>query len=232
MLIVTELWRHPVKSMQGVRVEEIVIDHRGVVGDRRWGIRDLSTGNVLTGRRVPELLFATGGDGSVTLPNGRVTSDRDELSEWLQRDVELIGTADGSRSTYEVPLDPLDGETNWVSWQGPEASFVDSAKTAVSMISAPALRDWDHRRFRMNVVFDSEGDTALVGHRVRLGTAVLDVVKEVDRCVMVTRPQPKLERDLDVLRAVLNDHSGFLGVGALVVDPGVVCIGDQATVLN
>ena len=49
---------------------------------------------------------------------------------------------------------------------------------------------------------------------------------------MVTRPQPKLERDLEVLRAVLHDHSGFLGVGALVVDPGVVRIGDQATVLS
>ena len=232
MLTVSELWRHPVKSLQGIRVDEISIDYRGVVGDRRWGLRDLATDNVLTGRRVPELLLATGGDGSVTLPSGRTTSDNAELSEWLQRDVELIGTADGLRSTYEVPLDPLDGETNWVSWQGPAASFVDSTKAAVSMISAPMMRGWDHRRFRMNVVFHSAGDTTLVGQRVRLGTAVLDVVREVDRCVMVTRPQPNLDRDLEVLRSILHDHSGMLGVGALVVEPGVVRIGDTVEPFN
>lgn len=232
MLTVSELWRFPVKSLQGLRVHEIMIDERGVVGDRRWGLRDRVTGNVLTGRRVPELLLATGGDGCVTLPSGQTTSEAHELSSWLSRDVELIGTTDGLRSTYEVPLDPLDGETNWVSWQGPEASFVDSTKTAVSLISAPTMRDWDHRRFRMNVVFDGPGDIALIGKRVRLGTAVIDVVKEVDRCVMVTRPQPEFGRDLDVLRSILQDHSGMLGIGALVVEPGVVRIGDTAQVIS
>ena len=232
MLTVSELWRFPVKSMQGHRVDSVELDSRGVVGDRRWGIRDAGTGYVLTGRREPALLQAIGGDGMVTLPDGRVTADAAELSAWLGRPVTLVGASSGERSTYEVPLDPLDGEQNWVSWQGPEASFVDSTKTAISLISAPMRRDWDPRRFRMNVVFDSSGDTTLVGRRVRLGTATLEVVKEVDRCVMVTRPQPGLDRDLDVLKSILADHGGNLGVGALVVEPGMIRIGDLLEVID
>lgn len=155
------------------------------------------------------------------------------LSTWLGRDVELIGATEGERSTYEVPLDPLDGETNWVSWQGPAASFVDSTRTQVSLITTGSLRDWDHRRFRINVVVDGPAGAEfdLVGQQIRLGDAVLDVVKPIDRCVMVTRPQPGLERDLDVLCAVNADHGGNLGSAAMVVTPGAIRLGDVITSL-
>jgi uncharacterized protein len=229
---IVELWRHPVKSAQGLQVDEVTIDQRGFVGDRRWGLRDVATGNILTGRREPRLLFLIGGDGNVTLPSGVPTADDQEISAWLDREVRLVGTSDEVRSTYEVPLDPLGSEQQWVSWQGPAGSFLDSTRTAVSMVSAPALRNWDHRRFRMNIVFDETGDTDLIGKRILLGTAVLDVVKPVDRCVMVTRPQPNLERDLDVLKAINADHEGNLGVGAIVVEPGVVRLEDAVTIVT
>lgn len=237
MWTVTSLWKHPVKSMQGHQADHVEIDDRGVVGDRRWAIRDVATGNVLTGRRVPELLLGVGGDGRVTLPTGEVTDDDAALSAWLGRPVELIGVAEGVRSTYEVPLDPLDGEQDWVSWQGPPASFVDSTKTSVSMIGSASMRTWDPRRFRMNVVLDADGEpadaeVALVGRRVRVGTVEFDVVKRVDRCVMVTRPQPGLERDLGVLSAINRDHTGNLGIGALVVTPGIVRLGDRVEILD
>jgi uncharacterized protein len=232
MLSVIELWRHPVKSMQGHCVDTLEIDQRGVVGDRRWAVRDAETGNVLTGRREPLLLHATGGDGFVTLPTGVVTSDGVELSTWLNRKVEFVGTTEGERSTYEVPLDPLEGETNWASWQGPSGSFVDSTRTAISLISVGAMRDWDHRRFRMNVVFDTDGDTDLVGKRIRLGSVILEVVKHVDRCVMVTRQQPDLSRDLDVLKAINQDHAGNLGIGALIIEPGIISLGDTVHILS
>lgn len=238
MMIVKELWRHPVKSAQGQAVAELQIDELGVVGDRRWGLRDLDTGNVLTGRRVPELLLAVGGDGALTLPSGVTTSDATELSAWLGRPVELVA-AEAERSTYEVPLDPLDGETNWVSWQGPAGSFVDSTRTSVSLISTASLSQWGVQRFRMNIVIDLDNSDAgphseasLVGKQLRIGSAVLDVVKEVDRCVMVTRPQPGLERDLDVLKYINNHHNGSFGIGSLVVQPGTIRVGDAVVPLE
>lgn len=230
MLTVVSLWRHPVKSMQGHAVDRVDVDERGVVDDRRWGVRDVATGNVLTGRRAPDLLHAIGGLGTVTLPTGETTSDDTVLSRWLGRPVELIGTADGVRSTYEVPLDPLDGEQQWASWEGPAASFVDSTKSAVTLVSTATLGDGDPRRFRMNVVLAGattpDEEAALVGRRIKVGSVVLDVTKRVDRCVMVTRSQPGLDRDLEVLRRINVRHGGCLGVGALVVEPGSIAVGD------
>ena len=42
-------WRHAVKSLQGERLESALFEDDGLAGDRRWGIRDLRTGRILTG---------------------------------------------------------------------------------------------------------------------------------------------------------------------------------------
>ena len=72
---VEEIWRYPVKSLQGERLDSCEISDDGVVGDRGWALFDRSTGMGLTARRVPELLLASaslGADGGVriTAPDG------------------------------------------------------------------------------------------------------------------------------------------------------------------
>ena len=62
---------------------------------------------------------------------------------------------------------------------------------------------------------------------MRVGAVELDVGKEIDRCVIVTRPQPGgIARDLDVLRTIHRERAGNLGIGALVRTPGRVAVGD------
>ncbi|HEU5268010.1 MAG TPA: MOSC N-terminal beta barrel domain-containing protein [Jatrophihabitans sp.] len=89
--------RYPVKSLQGEVVSSVEIEPDGVRGDRCWGIRDETTGQILTARRAPQLLFATAAlasDGTpvITLPTG-VTCHRPgrhtdtALSQWLDRPV-------------------------------------------------------------------------------------------------------------------------------------------------
>ena len=56
---VSELWRHPVKSLQGEPLDEVTVENSGLLGDRKWGIVDQETGMVLTARRVPLLLLAS-----------------------------------------------------------------------------------------------------------------------------------------------------------------------------
>ena len=47
---------------------------------------------------------------------------------------------------------------------------------------------------------------------------------------MTTRPQPGgIERDLNVLRTINRDRDGCLAIGALVVQPGTVRVGDALT---
>src|SRR5690242_18794952 len=56
---ITEIWRHPVKSMGGERLEHVRVDARGIHADRLWAVRDLELGAVTTARRLPMLLGCT-----------------------------------------------------------------------------------------------------------------------------------------------------------------------------
>jgi uncharacterized protein YcbX len=236
---VLELWRYPVKSLQGERLEEAEIGPEGIEGDRQWALFDLDTGYGLTARRVPDLLFASGrlrpdGGVEVVLPDGTVTADDTTISAWLGRRVTLraAGSAPG-RPRYESPDDDLAeggapaGTARWHDWQGAPGAFHDNADGRVSLVTTGTLGHWDRRRFRSNVVLEGAGEGGLVGSQVRIGEAVLDVGDPIPRCVMVTRPQPGgIERDTSVLKAIHRERGGDLAVAALVRRPGRVRTGD------
>jgi MOSC domain-containing protein len=239
---VVSLWRYPVKSMQGEELETAEIGTLGIVGDRQWALVDLGTGLALTARRVPELLFASArlvGDDAVaiTLPDGTITTEDAALSAWLGRDIELRHAGGGVTGRYEIALDFEDeGGSDWFQWDGPDGTFHDSGKTRVSVLGTGSIGAWDRRRFRGNVLVATDAvgaENELVGHRVEVGSVVLDVTKPIDRCVMTTRPQPGgIERDLDVLRTINAERQTWLGVGTLVVHGGSVAVGDELRVLD
>ncbi len=232
---VTELWRYPVKSLQGERLTGAEMGPEGLAGDRQWALFDVGTGLGLTARRVPDLLFLSGrlrpdGRAEVVLPDGSVTAEDAVLSDWLGRPVTLRAAADApGERRYENPAEVgEDDEYDWDTFTGARGAFHDSSRIRVSLVSAGTLGTWDRRRFRANVVLSGEGEDALVGQRVRLGSAELDVVKQVDRCVMVTRPQPGgIGRDNGVLKTIHRQRDGYLAVGALVTRPGAVSVGDE-----
>jgi uncharacterized protein YcbX len=235
---VLEIWRYPVKSLQGERLAAAELDDDGVIGDRRYAIFDLDTGFGLTARRVPELLFASarlvGDDVEITLPDGTVAAGDDALSKWLDRAVELRDcTFEGKRS-YEVPLDiETEADDSWVAWNGPRGAFHDSTRTRVSLLSTGTIGEWNPRRFRANVLLDGSGEDAWVGSSVTNGDVVLSVEKQIDRCVMVARPQPGgIERNLEILKTINSERASFLAVGALVSQAGALHIGDELRVVR
>jgi uncharacterized protein YcbX len=232
---VLELWRYPVKSMQGEPLASAEISTDGIVGDRRWALFDLDTGFGLTARRVPDLLFASGrlradGGVEVVLPDGVVTSDDAVISDWLGRRVSLRRAGDvPGRPRYESPDDDeAPAPTRWHDWEGAPGSFHDNAGGRVSLVTSGTLGDWHQRRFRSNVVLDGASDAALVGAQVQLGTVRLAINDPILRCVMVTRPQPGgIERDTSVLKRIHRERGGDLAVAATVVGPGRVQVGDE-----
>jgi hypothetical protein len=80
---VGEIWRYPVKSLGGERLEAAAIDEHGVEGDRIWALRDEKTGAITTARKIPALLWLAARlvpgserDVVITLPDGaEVRSD-------------------------------------------------------------------------------------------------------------------------------------------------------------
>jgi uncharacterized protein YcbX len=230
---VAALWRYPVKSLQGERVEVTGVDRRGLAGDRHWALLDPTTGFTLTARRVPELLFASAALDDelgvrITLADGSTPASDADLGDWLGRPAQLV-TAGQRGGLYESPLDPEHEDGEWRRWRGPGGAFHDSARTKVSVVSTGSLDGWDERRFRSNVVIEAtaQEEVGLVGAEVAVGSARLDVVKRIDRCVVVTRAQPGIERDLDVFRCLAREHETCIGVAATVAVPGTIAVGDE-----
>ena len=84
---VVELWRFPVKSLQGEQLDDATVRVGGIDGDRAFALFDVDTGLGLTARRVPELLYASarscGANArpEITLPDGRIACHDDALSD-------------------------------------------------------------------------------------------------------------------------------------------------------
>ena len=231
---VLELWRYPVKSLQGEQLDAVGVTGDGLEGDRRFAIYDVETGLGLTARRVPELLFASArlrDDGSVeiTLPDGSLARDDGALSAWLGRRVALRSLDAEVPRRFESPAVDFerDMERDWAPYEGAPGAFHDSPRARVSLVSTATIGAWDRRRFRSNVLLEGDGEDELVGSRVTLGDAVIEVAMRIERCVMTVRPQPGgIERDLQVLRTIARERDTCLAVGAVVRQPGSMAVGD------
>jgi len=229
---VLEIWRYPVKSLQGERLENVTLGVEGIDGDRQLAIFDTVTGFGLTGRREAELLFASArtidGRVEVLLPDGSVAADDAALSNWLGRPVALRTTSDAESRRFESPEDFENESTgNWRAFTGALGSFRDDQDAAVSIASTASLGDWPQRRFWSNIVVDGSGEDELVGSRLSLGGAIINVQARLGRCVMVTRAQPGIERDLTVLRSIHKDRDHTFAIGATVSQPGQIAVGDE-----
>jgi uncharacterized protein len=192
-LRVTELWRYPVKSLQGERLDAAMVTGKGLDGDRRYAIFDLDTGLGLTARRVPELLFASASltaDGGVriTLPDGSLADGDDALSAWLERRVALRCAEENVGRRYEDVVDfERERSSGWRTFEGAPGAFHDSSRARVSLLSTATISAWDRRRFRPNVAgLRGRGDRA--GAKAGLETLAGGALRER------VRPRSMLEQ--------------------------------------
>jgi uncharacterized protein len=241
---VTQLWRYPVKSMQGTPVEAVTVGPGGVDGDRAWGVVDLAAGKVLSAKRWPTLLLASAAaadDGTVTitLPDGATHTAGDPatdaaVSAWLDREVRVQQPPTGEGLPFDVvPAEAPDDTSDVGEWAGPPGGpFVDLA--AVHLITTASLGTRPVRRFRPNIVADVGGegfveDSWLDGS-VRVGEVVVTPFMRTPRCAMVTRAQPGLDPDPGIARELRQQHGLDLGVYCGVERPGVIHVGDPVHV--
>jgi len=284
---VAGLWRFPVKSMRGERLEQAELTEHGLVGDRAYALIDVDTGKVVSAKSVrlfPGLFGCRAAfveppqSGSelppvrITLPDGTsVTSDSSDvdhvLSAYFRRDVTLARAApdDFTIDQYHPDVEDVDpaGYRDTVVEQKlgsaffaqaglaspvPVGSFLDLFPVSVLTISTleqlselrPQSR-FDQRRFRMNVIVDTEEgglvENDWIGHELALGEAVrLGVALPDPRCVMTTLAQEELPKDTEVLRTLTQHNrvqvgaAGLFpcaGVYAVVEAPGTLRVGDR-----
>lgn len=96
---------------------------------------------------------------------------------------------------------------------------------------------WDERRFRPNFLVeadDPEGYPELgwIGRRLRVGTALIEVVTGCPRCVVVTQPVDDLPQDHRVMRTLVRETKHTAGIYARVAEEGEVRLGDEVTSID
>ena len=245
---VARIARYPVKSFQGEMLDRGSFGPTGLVGDRVLGVIDQASDHVLTAKSVARLLEAhacttpTGIEirlpGTEWLPAPSAAAGT-AASEWLGRPVRIEPAPPGVSRDFSMTFN-LDDETADVfDWHCPPGTYVDLADVHVlttASIRAAAERhpegNWSVERFRPTVLVEADGvefvEDAWVGGRLRFGAAAEVAVDEPTiRCMMTTRPQGELGRDLDILRTVNRDHGGNLGLYCSMVAPGEVSVGDE-----
>ena len=241
---VAQLWRYPVKSMQGEQVERLDLAPGGAVGDRVLAVVDPAVGKVLSGKRWAALMMASARvevDGVVvTLPDGSEHQARDPqvhaaLSVWLDHEVRLEPPPGEGALPMEMHTGMSDETTPLFDWSGPSGTWLDLADahwlTTASLRAAANLHpdgEWDVRRFRPTALVDVPGEDFVedAWSAVHLGTVETDVLMPTPRCSMPSRAQPGLARDLAIGTTLRDGHDNNLGVYATVTQAGSVAVGD------
>jgi hypothetical protein len=249
---IAAIWRYPVKSFQGEQLDRAVLEGNGLRGDRCWGVRDELTGRILTARREPQLLLASAtvaenGEAQITLPDGdrlRGVGPRTDtaLSTWLGRPVTLAGADGTPAAKAEYFADATDDTSPAIEWTMPPGRFVDAMPllvlTTASLRAGAALHpagEWNARRFRPNILLEVDAggwvEDGWCGSTLHIDGVDLVPRQPCIRCTMVTRPQPGLDRDLDIYKTLSRHHDGSLGVWTQVHTPGTVEIGGSVRIV-
>jgi len=213
---VSELWRYPVKSMRGERVDVAELREDGVAGDRLVHVRE-SSGRVATSRFRPGLLGLAGTLGADGEP--RVDGGLWSAPEAVAR-VRAV-TEPGAELVRFEGLD-----------HGQRFDVLPLTVLTESMAGAVG---YDRRRFRPNVVIAGAPDDAELewaGYGLRIGGALIGVRNRRSRCVMTTFDPDTLEQDPMVLLRVVHSFGGRVALDCWVAEAGVVRAGDRVEVVE
>jgi len=219
MARVREIWRYPIKSMAGERLESCRIVEHGLEGDRRWAFIDWSpnrAGKPLTIRQHAKLLTyrarLVDGGVEVAAPNGLVQVADASLAATLaaesSRPLELREHAGGNFDSEHVLIVNL---------------------ASVEAFALEAGMGVDRRRFRANLYVDGlepEEEVRWLGRRIRAGEAEVEVVSRDERCVVITRDPDTTEAAPELLRLLTERHDQCMGIYCRVITPGRVAVGD------
>jgi hypothetical protein len=209
---VAELWRYPVKSMGGERLTRALLRPDGIAGDRVVHVADAG-GTTVTARTAPRLLghkSTLGADGE----------PRIDGHPWTAPEVaQAVRNAAGD-------------DARLVRWDGPER--FDVLPILVATDGAIAALGVDGQRLRPNIVVSGVnglGERQWPGRRLRIGEAVIELVKLRGRCVMTTYDPDTQAQDLGVLRRIARDFGGRMALDASVMRGGTIAVGDVITLL-
>jgi uncharacterized protein YcbX len=228
---VRELVRYPVKSMAGTATESALLGLHGLAGDRRFGFRRLDDAGgfpFLSASRLPELLlyrpFGADDSSGEPLPTHVRTpagNDVELRGEELQREI-------AERCGLRVEM-----------MRFKHGIFDDGAVSVIGLgtiagISRAAGLELDRRRFRANILLETEDPTPFledtwIGSTLLFGdgepTAAVSITSLDERCMMINLDPDTARQDPRAMKAVVALNANNAGVYGTVVRPGTIHVG-------
>jgi hypothetical protein len=230
---VEAIFRYPVKSLGGERLEVAKLGWYGLEGDRRLAFRrkdDLSGMPWLTASKLPELLlFAPhrregGAQGDVLLPSHIRTPDGEEMPVFGEDLAKEVGRRYGGLvEMMQLRHGIFD-----------EASISVIASETVREIGRLAGRSLDVRRFRPNVLVRLLRSAPFqedewVGGVLSFGggndAPAIAVTMRDERCSMVNLDPDSASPAPEVMKAVVRAHQNTAGIYGAVTRTGRLSVG-------
>jgi len=229
---VREIVRYPVKSMAGIASESAFLGWYGVGGDRRFAFRrtqDVSGFPFLTASRLPVLILY------------RPVGLDESLDEPLPTHVRTPAGASVELSSPELERELSERCGSGVELMNLRHGIFDEA--ALSVITLATIAgigrdvgsDLDRRRFRANIVLETESaepfhEDEWVGRMLVVGEGdarpMISVTMGDERCMMINLDPDTAAQDARVMKAVVRLNSNNAGVYATVVRRGTIRVGD------
>jgi hypothetical protein len=210
---VAEIWRYPVKSLKGERLNETEITKLGIPGDRQVVVVRTINGRFLTSRVRPKLLGLQGGIGQDGAPT--INGHRWDSPEALK----LVTEAAGEPVTLQ---------------QVPAPQAFDVLPLLVATDGAAHYLNIDHRRLRPNILIAGVPELEerrWPGRVIAIGSVRIDPERLRDRCVMTTYHPDTQEQDASVLHRIIHELDGSTALDSSVITPGTIRVGDPVEIL-
>ncbi len=246
---VASIQRHPLKSHGREALAVVTLTPgKGLPWDRHWAVAhaaaSLTPGdwapcaNFSIGSKAPRLMAIDArldeATGTLTLrhPDAPGIAFRPDDADDAARFLDWVR-----------PLCPADRAQPSRIYSVRDRGMTDTDYPSVSLISLASNRalgehmglDLSPLRWRANFWIEGANpfeERGWIGRRLRLGTAILEIVEPKVRCLATTANPATGIRDADTLKALraLHDDQNF-GLYARVIAPGTVAAGDAVELL-
>jgi MOSC domain-containing protein len=210
---VMEIWRYPVKTMAGEKLQQARVGPLGIEGDRVIHVED-AMGHVITSRTHPRFL---GYKGSLGKHGEFLVDGRPWQSPEVAAEVVKIAGRGAKLARYE----------------GTER--FDVLPLLVATDGAIAAFGHDGRRLRPNIVIagvEGMAERDWPGACLRIGKVLIGVQDLRLRCIMTSFDPDTLVQDKKITLGIYQRFEGKLALNCFVIKGGRIAVGDEVQLIR
>ena len=235
---VHELMRYPVKSMAGVSANSALLGWYGLQGDRRFAFRrvdDKSGFPWLSASRLRELLLYQ--PLGFAEEAGEPAPTRVRTPEGIELELESAELRDSVAEKFGQAVELM--KLRHGVFDEATVSVINLA--TISGIGREAERQLDTRRFRPNIVIQTEADEPFmedgwVGGSLVFGNddagPTVNITMRDERCVMINLDPETARSDPHIMKTVVRLNDNWAGVYGTVVRTGEISVGDAVRLIS